>query len=153
MSLCARMTLCVRVCMCVCVCEGPVLMILLPTALVFFFTDEINPHFILHPRSLTVLRGESYSVECYYAQNRQTRTKVSFHDQRGIAGGDLFAYKYPNSTQPFPVYRVEEATIEGRECFFCLGQTEPYDPLAIRGSEKSIIDVQGEHSCVFCSIC
>ena len=144
MSSYARMTVCVCVCVCVCVFEAPVLMILLPTALVFS-ADEFSPQFILNPRSLTVLRGEPYSVECYYAQNSRPQTTVSFHNQLGISEGALLTYKYPNSTQPFPVYRVEEAIVEGNECFYCLGQTEPYDPLAIRGSEKSLVDVQGEH--------
>ena len=53
---------------------------LFPCFLFFFFlADEFSPQFIVHPRSLTVLRGEAYSVECYYAQNYQPQVLVDIY--------------------------------------------------------------------------
>ena len=105
----------------------------------------LNPRFILHPRSLTVLRGESYSLECYYTLDIHP-VKVSFYDNQQPEKS-FFVYEYPNGTQPFPVYKVEQAVL-GEHEYHCTGLplSDVYNGSLFKASYQSSIDVlEGEH--------
>ena len=105
---------------------------------------EFQSQFVLHPRrQLTVLTGESYSVECSAAQTLEPALTVTIHDDRGVMEGSVLAYTYPDSPG-FPVYRVETATFQEPDCYFCITQSQPYNHLLIFGSQKSFVTVHGE---------
>ena len=107
------------------------------------FSAEFGSQFILNPRSLIVLTGEPYSVECLAVQVAQPLTVTTIQDHQGLAAGSLLAYKYPDS-QGFPIYRVGVATFEEPECYYCATESRPFDPTQFFASQKSFLTVHGE---------
>ena len=109
-----------------------------------FFIAAFEPKFILDPRDVTVLRGEPYSVECSAAQNTRRSLVVNIRDIHGSESGNALTYTYPNDLG-FPIYRVESATLEEPDCYYCDTRSQPYDGSLIFGSEeKSMVTVHGE---------
>ena len=106
---------------------------------------DFQPQFILQPRlSMTVLTGEPYSIECTAAhQVLQPALTVFIHDVDDVSAGSVYAYRYPDD-QGFPIYRVESATFQEPECYYCATRSDPYAPHLIFGSQKTYITVRGE---------
>ena len=104
---------------------------------------EIEAGFILHPRSLTVLTGTAYSIECVGVQTSGSeRTNITFH-AIGFQLPAVVTYMYPTSPG-FPVYRVGVASREEPSCYFCIMSPDPYVYNHARFSRKSFITVHGE---------
>ena len=92
---------------------------------------------------MTILRGESYSVECSAAQSRQPSLITTVFDIRGPNSENVLSYTYPES-EGFPIYRVESATLSEPDCYYCSTRSVPYDPSLLLGSGKSMITVHGK---------
>ena len=104
----------------------------------------VMPHFILRPRDWTVLTGQSYSIECVGIQTRTSYATTTFHGEQGL-GDSFMVFTYPNNSG-YPVYTVNEATLDEQDCYFCAIMALPFDPAIASFSftSKAYITVHGK---------
>ena len=115
---------------------------------IFLSIAAFDLDFILKPRNVAVLRGESYSVECSAAQTRQPTLVTTVSDLHGPNSENVLSYMYPEN-EGFPVYRVESATLSEPDCYFCSTRSVPFDVSLFLVSNKSMITVHGKQQYLY----
>ena len=104
--------------------------------------SDFGIQLVVHPRNVTVLKGDSYSVECVGVQNAVPDTKTTFHS--GGLEVTVMSYVYPSNTG-FPVY-MSSASLDEPNCYFCVVMSDPFNPDQdyFRATNKSYITVHGK---------
>ncbi len=103
-------------------------------------------NFFIHPRPLTLLAGEPYSLECVGWQSFDTRkTSYQFFFNQSFFFTEPDArFIYPN-TSGFPVFRIDAITVEeATDCASCtISPVTPTDFDEIRSSDTVPLIVHG----------